>query len=144
MNKTAKIAIVVALVAAVCVVVAVKQSDKSGSKPVADGNTLGESPGQSERLPVLIDLGAKTCIPCKMMAPMLEELRKEYAGRLVVKFLDIDENPEFISKYNIRVKPTQIFYDASGKELFRHEGFYSKDDILAKFKDHGVNLSKEQ
>ena len=144
MNKTAKIAIVVALAAAVCIVVAVKQSDKSGSKPVGDGNTPAESPGQPERLPILIDLGAKTCIPCKMMAPMLEELRKEYAGRLVVKFLDIDESPEFIAKYNIRVKPTQIFYDASGKELFRHEGFYSKDDILGKFKDLGVNLSKAQ
>ena len=141
MDKTARIAIVVALVAAVCIVVAVKKSGKPGSTRVADFNVPGESLAQSEGLPALIDLGAKTCIPCKLMAPMLEELRKEYAGRLVVKFLDIDEKPEFIAKYNIRVKPTQIFYDASGKELFRHEGFYSKEDILGKWKELGVDLT---
>jgi len=144
MNKTARIAIVVALAAAVCIVVAVKQSSKPGATPLGGENQPGENPAQLEGLPILIDLGAKTCIPCKLMAPMLEELRTEYAGRLAVKFLDIDENPKFIAKYNIRVKPTQIFYDASGKELFRHEGFYSKNDILAKFKTLGVDLSRLQ
>lgn len=144
MNRTAKIAIVVALAVAVCVVIAVKQSGKSGPAPGGGEGGPGGNLAQSEGLPVLVDLGAETCIPCKIMAPMLEELKKEYAGRLVVRFLDIDKNPDLIAQYNISIKPTQIFYDASGKELFRHEGFYSKDDILAKFKALGVDLSKAQ
>lgn len=94
-------------------------------------------------VPKLIDLGATKCIPCKMMAPILEELKREYAGRLVVEFIDVWENPNAGQRYQIRTIPTQIFYDASGKELFRHEGFYSKEDILGKWKELGVDLEKK-
>ena len=89
-----------------------------------------------------MDLGAGTCIPCKMMAPILEELKEEYAGRFEVIFTDIHKNPDQADKYNIRVIPTQIFFDASGKELFRNEGFFSKEDILAKWAELGVELEK--
>jgi thioredoxin 1 len=44
-------------------------------------------------------------------------------------------------QYGIRVIPTQIFYDAEGKERFRHEGFYGREDMLAKWKELGVDLS---
>lgn len=98
-------------------------------------------PQSPAALPRLLDLGAGKCIPCKMMAPILEELRKEYAGRMAVEFIDVWQNPDGGKKYGIRIIPTQIFFDASGKELFRHEGFYSKDDILAKWKELGVDLS---
>jgi len=92
-------------------------------------------------LPRLVDLGAKKCIPCKMMAPILEELKEAYTGKLGVVFIDVWENPDEAKKYNINLIPTQVFYDASGKERFRHEGFYSKDDILAKWNELGVELS---
>jgi thioredoxin 1 len=91
-------------------------------------------------LPRLIDLGAGKCIPCKMMAPILDELKEEYAGSLEVVFVDVWQNPDAGAKYGIQLIPTQIFYDASGKELFRHEGFFSKEDILAKWKGLGVEL----
>lgn len=94
----------------------------------------------SAKLPRLLDLGAGKCIPCKMMTPILEEVKKEYEGKLQVDFIDVWQNPDEKKKYNIRLIPTQIFYDASGKELFRHEGFYSKEDILAKWKELGVEL----
>jgi len=74
------------------------------------------------------------------MAPILEQLKNDYAGRLRVEVIDIEENLDLINKYHVRVIPTQIFYNASGRELFRHEGFYSKEDILAKWKEHGVEL----
>ena len=77
-----------------------------------------------------------------MMAPVLEELKKEYAGRLIVEFIDIWKNPEQGDAYQVQMIPTQIFFDASGRELFRHEGFFSKADILAKWKELGVDLSK--
>ena len=76
------------------------------------------------------------------MAPMLEELRAEYEGVLKVEFIDVWENPEAGKGYGVRLIPTQIFYNSIGKELFRHEGFFSKEDILAKWKELGVELTK--
>ena len=95
---------------------------------------------QTKALPKLLDLGAGKCIPCKMMAPILEEMKKDYAGTLEVEFIDVWKNPDAGKQYQIEVIPTQIFYDATGKELFRHIGFYAKADILAKWKELGVDL----
>ena len=91
--------------------------------------------------PKLVDLGADKCIPCKMMAPILQELMKEYAGRMDVEFIDVWKNEGAGKQYGIKLIPTQIFLAATGKELFRHEGFYGKEDILAKWKELGVDLS---
>lgn len=98
-----------------------------------------EAPKQKS-LPMLLDLGADKCVPCKMMAPILDELKKEYDGRMTVSFVDVWKNPTAKEQYGINLIPTQIFFDAAGKELFRHEGFYSKEDILAKWKELGVDL----
>jgi thioredoxin 1 len=76
-----------------------------------------------------------------MMAPILEELEKEYVGTFKVEFIDVWENPKAGEQYGIRMIPTQIFYDAAGKELFRHEGFFGQEEILAKWKEHGVAAS---
>ncbi len=99
-----------------------------------------------DRLPKLLDLGAKQCIPCRMMAPILEELKKEYAGRFEVEFIDVSlrENARFASRYGIRFIPTQIFFDASGKELWRHVGFLGKDDILGKWKELGYDFASAE
>ncbi len=99
-------------------------------------------PAAKTALPRLVDLGADKCIPCKMMAPILEELKKNHAGKLEVVFIDVWQNPDEAKKYGINLIPTQIFYDATGKERFRHEGFFSKEDILAKWKELGVDLAR--
>jgi thioredoxin 1 len=93
------------------------------------------------KLPKLVDLGADKCIPCKMMAPVLKELKAEYAGRLDVEFIDVWKTPDAGKPYKIKLIPTQIFFDAAGKERFRHEGFIGKEDILAKWKELGVDLT---
>lgn len=82
----------------------------------------------------MVDLGAKTCIPCKMMAPILEELKKEYAGRAEVIFIDVwDQANEGKAKaFKVMAIPTQIFYDKQGREAFRHVGFFDKKSIAAK------------
>lgn len=90
--------------------------------------------------PRLVDLGADRCIPCKMMAPILAQLAKDYAGQLDVVFIDVWKNKEEGERYGIRVIPTQIFFDTEGQERFRHEGFMSKAQILAKWKELGVEL----
>lgn len=98
------------------------------------------APAVSVSIPRLVDLGAGRCIPCKMMAPILEDLKKEYAGRMLVEFIDVWQNPEAGKEYAIKTIPTQIFYDAKGKELLRHEGFIAKEDILKKWKQLGVEF----
>ncbi len=93
-----------------------------------------------EPLPRLVDLGSDQCIPCKQMAPILEELSKEYRGSLIVEVLDVRKDPAQGRKWGIRVIPTQVFIDAAGKERFRHEGFMSKEAILEKWEEIGVDL----
>jgi thioredoxin 1 len=128
-------------------VVGVMIAKNAGKTPAVIETTGGqdrvaENTPQGDPLPRLVDLGATQCIPCKMMAPILQDLKKTYAGRLDVQFIDVWENPDAGKKYGINVIPTQIFYDAQGKELFRHEGFFGKDDILAKWKGLGVELAQ--
>lgn len=86
----------------------------------------------------MVDIGAKKCIPCKMMAPILESLEKEYAGKAAIIFIDVWENQGQGQKFGVRTIPTQIFYDKSGKEVWRHEGFLSKDAIVAQLAELGV------
>jgi len=99
--------------------------------------------GEEVLLPALVDLGSDKCVPCKMMEPILEELKEEYSGIFDVKFINTREDQDASSSYNIRLIPTQIFYDAEGNELFRHEGFFSKEDILKKWKELGIDIVKK-
>jgi thioredoxin 1 len=132
-QKIGKIVIAFSLIGLLVVVTA---AFSAGSPAKKDSSKL-----QSKSLPRLVDLGSDKCIPCKMMAPILEELKSEYAGRMEVEFIDIFKNRQMSAKYKIRIIPTQVFIDSSGKELFRHEGFYSKEDMLSKWKELGVDLS---
>ncbi|MBN1424363.1 thioredoxin family protein [Candidatus Fermentibacteria bacterium] len=91
-------------------------------------------------LPRLVDLGADKCVPCKMMAPILGELKRDYADQFGVEVIDVWKDSAPGRAYGIRVIPTQIFFDASGKELWRHEGFMGKEDILKKWAELGVTL----
>lgn len=86
----------------------------------------------------MIDLGAKKCIPCKMMAPILAKLEKEYAGRAAIVFIDVWENRDQVDRFGIRAIPTQIFYDAAGKEVSRHIGFMSEEEIERMLTQLGV------
>lgn len=85
-----------------------------------------------------MDLGRGTCKACKMMSPILQELQEEYKGRAIIKIIDIRYDPEPARVYNIRLIPTQIFFDATGKEIYRHEGFMDKISIEQKLKEIGV------
>lgn len=91
-------------------------------------------------LPRLVDLGASKCVPCKMMKPILDKLTTDYTGQMEVVFIDVWEDREAGERHRIRMIPTQIFYDATGKELARHEGFMSEKAILEKWKALGVEL----
>ena len=145
MKNLKNVFLVAAVVIAAGIVFVLKpgQKEPANPAPVAAKEIMAAeavSP-QSAVLPRLVDLGADKCIPCKMMAPILEELNTAYAGQFEVEFIDVWKNPGAGESFAIRSIPTQIFYDAQGQELFRHEGFYPKEDILAKWKELGVALA---
>ncbi len=153
MKTSAKILIVAALAVAVIAAVALKKSktanETQNAAPALTAVAMASDSPQSNavataKLPKLLDLGAGKCIPCKMMFPVLDGLKKEYAGRMNVEFIDVWQNPDAGKAYGIEVIPTQIFYDADGKELFRHEGYFAKEDILAKWKELGVNFTENK
>jgi len=134
MKTPAKI-IIVLLVAGAAAAAIVLKDNKSRDT----GNTTTAA-AAVDALPKLLDLGANKCIPCKAMAPILEGLKKEYAGKMNVEFIDTWQNEDAGKKYGVEMIPTQIFFDATGKELFRHTGFFGKEDILAKWKELGVEF----
>jgi len=131
MSKSLRIGILLAVVVAIAGIILVKHGSnlKLPSTP---------PPSPTSRLPELVDLGSKYCKPCKAMAPILAELSREYAGRAKVTVIDVKEDKEAGRRYGIRVIPTQIFFDVNGKEVYRHEGFLSKEDIEAQLKLMGV------
>jgi thioredoxin 1 len=134
-------ATIVACILLMSGVIAVNAASSKNPSPVSrkempSGNTIPQS------LPLLVDVGADRCVPCKLMAPILEELRKEYGGVLEVEFVDAWKNPEEARKYRVKGIPTQIFYDGAQKELGRHMGYASKEDILREFEQLGVPLKK--
>lgn len=112
------------------------------------GDAEGEQPGgavpaSGGRLPRLVDLGSTTCIPCKAMAPILEELRETCAGRFDVVFIDVRQDRDAARRYGVRVIPTQVFEDPNGTELHRHQGFYSREEILATWRELGFDFLEE-
>ncbi|MGQ9603479.1 MAG: thioredoxin family protein [bacterium] len=108
-------------------------------KPTLPKTATKESP---KKLPKMVDLGRDTCVPCKMMAPILEELKKEYEGKAMIEVIDLRHDMDAARRYRIRVIPTQIFFDAEGNEVWRHEGYMPKQQIVAKLAELGVEPPK--
>jgi thioredoxin 1 len=80
--------------------------------------------------PVLVDYWAEWCGPCKMIAPVLEDMAKSYAGRLTVAKLDVDANPAITMKYGIRGIPTLILFKG-GEAKAQKVGALSKSQLTA-------------
>ncbi|MDZ7812941.1 MAG: thioredoxin family protein [Ideonella sp.] len=89
--------------------------------------------------PSVIEFGANTCISCREMKPILADLQAKHGERIAVADFDILKNRELISRYQIRLMPTQVFFDAQGRETSRHMGKISGDEILAR-----LGLTAEQ
>ena len=106
--------------------------------PLAGAQRLDFSKVPVKGMVTMIDLGAKKCIPCKMMAPIMEKMEKVYQGKAAIVFIDVWENREQAGRFGISVIPTQIFFDPKGKEVYRHVGFMSEEAIVAQLQKMGV------
>ena len=110
---------------------------------LANASASEEPKDDLDELPVkgmvtMIDLGRKTCTQCKMMAPILERLEKEYRGKAAIVFINLVDYPEQQYKYKLKALPTQIFFDPEGEEVYRHVGFMGEEDIVAQLNKMGV------
>ncbi len=116
-------------------------SSQSESASQKTEMALAEKTETTEKIKAtFIELGSMNCVPCKMMAPIVEEIRIEYTGQVKVIFYDVwkPEGRPYAAQYKIRAIPTQVFLDANGKEYFRHEGYFPKDEIISVLKKAGV------
>lgn len=101
-------------------------------------------------LPVVLDFGADSCIPCKEMAPVLKELNEELRGKAIVKFVDVWKNSSAANNVPIRVIPTQFFFDKNGKPYSPSNDsigliqYQSKDTDEIVFTAHEGGMTKEQ
>lgn len=142
MNKTLKILVVAGVIASVAAILLIRQrAGAPGGVQGPPAQAVKVAPSASG-LPRLVDLGSTSCIACKKMAPILAELAKDYAGRLDVEFIDVGlrENEPLAREYGIHLIPTQVFLDAEGYELWRHQGFLSKAEIVAKWNELGFSF----
>jgi thioredoxin 1 len=131
-ENTKKYLILGALVVVVCgVMIAKNLKTHQQAAGLADDTVIGKGK------PVLLELGSHSCVPCKKMMPILAELSTEQSA-FTVSFVDVWAAEEKSEQYNIELIPTQIFFDKDGAELFRHVGFYPKEDILKKWKELGI------
>ena len=91
-------------------------------------------------LVTFIEIGAAKCIPCRAMQPIMKEVAQEYKGQVKVVFHDVWTPQGKVDgmKYNIRVIPTQVFIDKNGKEYYRHEGYFPKEELVKVLKMQGV------
>jgi len=144
MNKLLRLFIVLAVVFTIAGWIIFQGRDKASFKDgeISSSEKISTNKDSSDviakNLPVLIDLGRGTCKACKMMQPILEELKEEYKGRAIIKIIDIRYDPEPARFYKIRLIPTQIFFDVQGREVYRHEGFMDKSSIKQKLQEIGA------
>mgnify|MGYP005840468599 CR=1 FL=1 len=91
---------------------------------------------------VFIELGSVNCVPCRAMQPIMDEIRQKYGNQVDVRFYDVwtPQGEPYGRKYGIRVIPTQVFLDKTGKEYFRHEGFFPLEEVLKILELGGANL----
>jgi thioredoxin 1 len=87
---------------------------------------------------VMLELGSVGCIPCEQMKPVMEKLRTNYKGRLEVVFIDVRRDGAAARRYGVYVIPTQVFLDKTGKEFFRHTGFFDYEEIVPVLQKAGI------
>ena len=133
MKKSISLILLACLMASLVLSVACSRGDSSdwvGATPLEEALSNGK--------PTVAEFGAATCIPCKAMKPVLEEIVAEYGDKLNLSFIDVRNNTNLTTKYKISLIPTQVFFDSGGQEVTRHVGVWLKEDVVAHLQELGL------
>lgn len=114
------------------------QIPRAHSQSLSGAGPIMNKSGTTAKIPKMVELFATWCPPCQKMGPILDALEKEYKGKIQFVRIDVDKNPNVAKQYNVTAIPVQIMFDESGKQVFKHVGFLSKDEIVTQFKKMGV------
>ena len=105
------------------------------------GHTSGINNSDTTKFVIeFVELGSVNCIPCKKMQPIMKSIETKYKGLVKVTFHDVWKDPKKSEEYGIDLIPTQVFKDANGKEIMRHQGFFAEEEIDRFLKLQGVNI----
>ncbi|MFN8442271.1 MAG: thioredoxin [Caldilineaceae bacterium] len=107
------------------------------SKPVKVTDSTFENEVINSSSPVLVDFWAEWCGPCKMIAPVLDELAGELDGKLTIGKLDVDHNPDTAMAFGVMSIPTLLLFK-DGKAVDRIVGFQPKAQLVKRLEMHGV------
>ena len=127
------------VVAAVIAIPLLAKMAARRTAPADDINNTGQTSPRYTR-PIFLDIGTTTCAPCKAMLGVMSELKEQFPGKLEVQFINVNEDRDAARRYGITIIPAQIFYSPEGKELYRHTGFFSTKDVVAKWRELGYDL----
>ena len=116
------------------------QSKKTTKKTKPTSVTKDTSATVANPLMTFVELGSVNCIPCKAMQKVMKAVEEKYGSQLKIVFYDVwkQEQAHYAEEYKIRLIPTQIFLDANGKELMRHEGYFPEKEIDAFLQSKGL------
>ena len=116
------------------------KADECGSAQSDCGDEMAAQNNNKAEI-TFIELGSVNCVPCKQMQPVMKSIEEKYGEKVAVVFYDIwkPEQKQFAQKYNIKLIPTQVFLDKSGKEIYRHEGFLPVEEIETLLKNNGIS-----
>ncbi|MCK6570717.1 thioredoxin family protein [Myxococcota bacterium] len=107
-------------------------------RPAAEGTPPTEAATPITRAPRLVELGSTKCKSCVAMHEELGRLRSECPDGFAIEEIDVWRDADAARRHRVDLIPTQVFLDASGRELERHTGFLAAADIRSRFAAHGV------
>ena len=143
-NKTFKQILVISLFALLMVTAACIHGSDSPSKNGKANLTVADTKDAAQKYKVtFIELGSVKCIPCQQMQPVMKAIETKYGKEVKVDFHDVwtDAGKPFGVKYGIEAIPTQVFLDETGKEYYRHVGFFPEEELVKILQMKGVKAN---
>ena len=142
--KLIKFSIPVFLILSVLLIACNKSGIKNDNSSAGDNTSMEKDTSIKNEFKIeFVELGSVNCIPCKKMQPVMESIESKYNGLVKVTFHDVWKDDASAKKYGIDLIPTQVFLDANGKELMRHQGFYPEEEIDRFLQSQGVNITNQ-
>jgi thioredoxin 1 len=123
--------IMIVLFAAICTIITVNCSN------AGDIETLLQNAKRTGKA-VMLELGSEGCIPCEQMKPVMQKLSTDYQDRLEVVSVDVRKDRSAAQRFHVFAIPMQVFLDKNSKEIHRHFGYYSYEEIIPVLKKMGL------